>query len=158
MSGGRVWQGNWRVRLYARVRERGYDSLTAFADARPAVSLMGLADELGKGEVAGLQILSVLRSEAESCEQVTRFVRDALVRKMAEYLPNGWPEVMDDESRFVVAKLLTFWSTDIPETHRKRVENARVSLRTSPPPSGWRPLGPDDALLCALLPDDEARG
>ena len=39
MSDGRAWQGHWRVRLYERVRERGYDSLTAFAEARPAVSL-----------------------------------------------------------------------------------------------------------------------
>ena len=33
MSDGHAWEGNWRVRLYERVRERGYDSLTAFADA-----------------------------------------------------------------------------------------------------------------------------
>jgi len=35
MTDGRSWEGNWKVRLYERVRERGYDSLTAFAEARP---------------------------------------------------------------------------------------------------------------------------
>ena len=40
MTDGRSWQGNWKARLYERVRERGYDSLTAFADARPAVPLL----------------------------------------------------------------------------------------------------------------------
>ncbi|MFL5359162.1 hypothetical protein [Archangium sp.] len=34
MSDGRSWEGNWKVRLYERVRERGYDSLTAFGEAR----------------------------------------------------------------------------------------------------------------------------
>ena len=29
MSDGRAWQGNVKARLYERVRERGYDSLTA---------------------------------------------------------------------------------------------------------------------------------
>jgi hypothetical protein len=37
MGDGSAWRGNWKVRLYERVRERGYDSLTAFAEARPAV-------------------------------------------------------------------------------------------------------------------------
>ena len=38
MSEGRSWEGNWRGRLYERVRERGYDSLTAFATDRPTAS------------------------------------------------------------------------------------------------------------------------
>ncbi|OJH33384.1 hypothetical protein BON30_48945 [Cystobacter ferrugineus] len=53
MSEGRSCEGNWKARLYERVRERGYDSLTAFAEARPATSLMALADELGPEDIAG---------------------------------------------------------------------------------------------------------
>jgi hypothetical protein len=34
------WDGNWKVRLYERVRECGYDSLTAFAEARPTDELL----------------------------------------------------------------------------------------------------------------------
>jgi hypothetical protein len=30
MSKAHSWEGNWRVRLYERVREHGYASLTAF--------------------------------------------------------------------------------------------------------------------------------
>ncbi len=48
MSDGDAWEGNWRVRLYERVRERGCSSLTAFAEARPTASLVALADELGE--------------------------------------------------------------------------------------------------------------
>lgn len=54
MSDGQAWQGNWKVRLNERVRKRGYDSLTVFAEARPAIPLHLLAEELGKDDVAGV--------------------------------------------------------------------------------------------------------
>jgi hypothetical protein len=155
MSDGGAWQGNWKARLYERVRERGYDSLTAFAAARPAVPLYQLAEELGADDVAGVQVLSGLLAEAERHHQVTRLVRDVLVRELAESLPEGWPAVMDEESRFAIAQALGCWSAYTPETHQSRVEQARAVLRATPPPPGWRPLGPEDELLRTLLPDEE---
>ncbi|ADO75854.1 Conserved uncharacterized protein [Stigmatella aurantiaca DW4/3-1] len=65
MSEGGSWSGNWRVRMYERVRARGYDSLTAFAAGRPAVPLYVLADELGQDDVAAVQLLSALHAKAE---------------------------------------------------------------------------------------------
>ena len=35
MTDGRSWEGDWKARLYLRVRERGYDSLTAFCRGTP---------------------------------------------------------------------------------------------------------------------------
>lgn len=154
MTDGRSWDGNWRVRLYERVRERGYDSLTAFAEARPAVPLVALAEELGRDDVAGVQVLSGLFAEAERRKQVTRFVRDMLVREFSECLPDGWPAVLDDANRFKVAKALGCWSADIPETHQERADQVGDALLATPPPPGWRPLGPDDDLLRTLLPDE----
>ena len=155
MSGGQSWQGNWRVRLYERVRERGYDSLTAFANARPTASLVALAEELGEDDVAGVQVLSGLLFEAKQRKQVTRFVRDVLVRELSDCLPDGWPAVLDDASRGEVAMALGTWTAYTPETHKERVRQARAALRATPPPPGWRPLGPDDELLLTLLPDEE---
>jgi hypothetical protein len=155
MTDGRSWQGNWKVRLYERVRERGYDSLTAFAEARPAVPLVELAEELGKDDVAGVQVLSGLLAEAERRKQVTRFVRDVLVRLLSQSLPNGWPAVLDDANRFKVAKALGSWSAYIPETYQERADQVMDALRATPPLPGWRPLGPDDELLRTLLPDEE---
>ncbi|RKG88499.1 NUDIX hydrolase [Corallococcus terminator] len=155
MTDGRSWEGPWKVRLYERVRERGYDSLTAFAEARPAVPLVELAEELGKDDVAGVQVLSGLLAEAEQRKRVTRFVRDVLVRILSQNLPDGWPAVLDDANRFAVAKALGSWSAYTPETHEERVTQARAALRASPPPPGWRPLGPDDELLRTLLPDED---
>ncbi|NTX04763.1 MULTISPECIES: NUDIX hydrolase [Myxococcus] len=156
MTDGRSWQGDWKARLYERVRERGFDSLTAFADARPAVPLYALAEELGKDDVAGVQVLTGLRTEAERRKQVTRLVRDLLARELAAGLPNGWPAELDDVTRFQVAKALGLWSGSTPEAYSERTRQVIVALRANPPPASWRPLGPDDELLRALLPDDEA--
>ena len=155
MSDGRAWEGNIKARLYERVRERGFDSLTAFAEARPAVPLHLLAEELGKDDVAGVQVLSGLLAEAERRKQVTRFVRDVFARLWSESVPDGWPAVMDDDARFAVAEALGCWTAYTPETHKERVKQARAALRVSPPPPGWSPLGPGDELLLTLLPDEE---
>jgi hypothetical protein len=156
MTAGHPWEGNWKVRLYERVRELGYDSLTAFADARPAVPLHALAEELGKDNVAGVQVLSALIAEAEQRKQVTRCVRDVLVRMLSQSLPDGWPAVLDDANRFAVAKAFGRWFAYTPETHKERADQVMDELLATPPPPGWRPLGPDDELLRALLPDEEA--
>jgi hypothetical protein len=153
MADGYSWEGNWKVRLYERVRERGYDSLTAFAEARPAVPLYVLAEELGD-DVAGVQVLSGLLAEAEQRKQVTRLVRDVLVRQLSQSLPEGWPAVMDDGNRFKVAKALGLWSAFTPEEYEQRVDQVGDALLATPPPPGWRPLGPDDELLRTLLPDE----
>ncbi|MFP2933857.1 NUDIX hydrolase [Pyxidicoccus sp. 3LG] len=156
MTAGRAWQGNWKDRLYERVRERGYDSLTAFAEAHPTASLVALAEELGPDDVAGVQVFSGLVAEAERNNQVTRLVRGQLVRELCACLPNGWPAVLDDANRFKVAKALGLWSGFTPETHKERARQVRAALLANPPPAGWRPLGPDDELLRTLLSDDDA--
>jgi hypothetical protein len=156
MSDGRAWQGNVKARLYERVRERGYASLTAFAEARPTIPLYLLAEELGKDDVAAVQVLSGLLAEAEQRQQVTRFVRDVLVRELSESFPNGWPAVLDDANRGEIAMALGTWTAYTPTTHEERVRRAGDALLSTPPPPGWRPLGPDDELLRTLLPDEEA--
>ncbi|PTL84751.1 NUDIX hydrolase [Vitiosangium sp. GDMCC 1.1324] len=155
MSDGRTWQGYWRVRLYERVRERGFDSVTAFAESRPTASLVALPEELGKDDVAGAQVFGVLVDEAERTHRLTRLVRGQLVRELSQSLPDGWPTEMDDAIRFKVAKALGLWTSFTPETHKERVRQARAVLLATPPPPGWRPLGPDDELLLTLLPDEE---
>jgi hypothetical protein len=155
MTDGRSWEGNWKVRLYERVRERGYDSLTAFAEARPTASLVALAEELGPDDIAGVQVFSGLLAEAERSRRFTRLIRGQVVRELAEALPNGWPAVLDDANRLKVAVALARWGTFTPEPHKERVRRLGDALLATPPPAGWRPLGPDDELLLTLLPDKE---
>lgn len=156
MTDGRSWQGNWRVRLYERGRERGYESLTAFAEARPATPLYVLAKELGEDDVAAVQVLNRLRAEAEQRKQIPRFVRDVLVRELSEGLPSGWPAVLDDTSRFEVAHALARWIGYAPEAHQERARQVAAALLANPPSPGWRPLSPDDELLRTFFPDEEA--
>jgi hypothetical protein len=59
MSDRHPFQGNWVARMYERVRERGYDSLTAFAEARPTLPLHLLGKELGKGMSEFVSAVSV---------------------------------------------------------------------------------------------------
>ncbi|HEX5754353.1 MAG TPA: NUDIX hydrolase [Archangium sp.] len=143
------------MRLYERVRERGYASLTAFAEARPTASLLALAEELGKDDIAAVQVFSGLVAEAERSRRVTRLVRAQIVRELSEGLPNGWPAVLNDANRFQVAKALSAWITYTPDTHQDRARQVSAALLAKPPPPGWRPLGPDDELLLTLLPDEE---
>ena len=63
--------------------------------------------------------------------------------------------MLDDANRFKVAKALGSWFAYTPETHKERVDRASDALLATPPPPGWRPLGPDDELLRTLLPDEE---
>jgi hypothetical protein len=156
MNEGGSWLGNWKVRLYERVRERGYASLTAFAEARPTASLVALAEELGEDDVNAVQVFSGLVAEAERSHQLTRLERGQLVRELSAGLPGGWPTVQDDANRFAVAKALSAWIAFTPEAHQARARQVAAALLATPPPPGWRPLGPDDELLRTLLPDEEA--
>ena len=156
MNGGDSWRGDWKGRLHARVRESGYGSLTAFAEARPAVPLYVLAEELGGDELNAVQVFSGLVEEAERNAQVTRLVRGQLVREFSESLPGGWPAVLDGEARFAVAETFASWVGFTPETHKARARQVTATLLATPPPAGWRPRGPDDGLLRTLLPDEDA--
>ncbi|MBN8468353.1 NUDIX hydrolase [Corallococcus exiguus] len=156
MTDGLSWQGNWKVRLYERVRERGHTSLTDFANSRPTVPLKKLASELGKDDVAVIQVFHGLLSEAAQRRQVTRLLRDVFARELAGDFPEGWPVITDEATRFQVIKLLARLGAFTPETHEARVSRAGDSLLASPPPPGWHPLGPDDEWLLMILPDDEA--
>lgn len=156
MSEGGAWGGNWLVRLRERVRDRGYDSVTAFAEARPTASLVELAEELGKDDIAGVQIFQVLVDEAERSHKVTRLVRGTLVRMLWELIPDGWPVVMDDANRLEIAMAFGLWASHTPITHKERADQVMAALWATPPPPGWLPRGPDDERLCTLLPDEEA--
>ena len=68
MSEISAWQGNWLVRLSERVRDRGYDSVTAFAEARPTASLVELADELGERYRGGAGLDRVRRRGGEESQ------------------------------------------------------------------------------------------
>ena len=141
MSDGRAWQVNAKARLYERVRELGYESLTAFAEAHPTTSLVELAEKLGSGDIAAVQVFSGLVAEAERSQKVTRLVRGQFVRELLECLPDGWPAELDGANQFRIAKALASWTAFTPTTHEDRARKAGDALLAAPPPPGWRGAG-----------------
>lgn len=154
MNAGRLGPGHWKALLSKRARDHGYTSLTAFAETRPTASLVALAEELGVSDVSAVQTFQLLLEEAERSHRLTHLVRGQLVRELSACLPHGWPAVMDDSTRFKMARALGWWSTFTPKTHQERADQVLAALHASPPPLGWRPVGPDDELLRTLMPDD----
>ena len=87
---GHEWRGDWRQRLLDIIARRGFTTLTSFADAQPGLSLTELADEIGAGDVAPIQIQWILVEEAQQNDTRQRCARDLLVRYLRE-VREGWP-------------------------------------------------------------------
>ncbi|MBM7119185.1 NUDIX hydrolase [Archangium primigenium] len=155
MAEERFGQDHWTAQLEQRLHERGFSSLTAFADAHPTRPLVELAEQLGN-DFSAVHLFKRLVHEAERSHQVTRLVRGQFVRELHESFPDGWPPVLDEETRLEIALALGSWFGFTPVTHQGRVNRASDALLAQPPPPGWRPNGPDDALLSMLLPDKES--
>ncbi len=148
-----AWQGDWEKRINERVLQRGFHSVTAFADSRPTATLMQLADELGpRDDVAAFQLECLLRDEARQAKQVHRFARATLVRKIHEYFPQGWMRAdrpspgPSSPNEWCRASVFAEWSTGIGEEHDAATDRVWDSLKKTAP-VGWLPMGPDDPII-----------
>ena len=137
------------------VQVRGFTSVSEFVDAHPLRGLVQLADDLGGGDVAAVQIETVLVDEARSTRTIERRARDLLSRRLAA-LSDGWPgpatrRTRDQESRAMQA--LSGWGPHtLPEiTTEHVVAFATALLSSTAIPSGWRPIGPDDPVIVDLF-------
>lgn len=146
-----AWRGNWYKRVKERAQERGFDTVTAFVDSQPRVSLLILADQLGKEDVAASQVEKLLVDEAEETGTLERCARDMLAREINARLPEGWhTEWVHDgveSTAFRRAGAYGSWYAALPVRYQdsyRRVWDALVAL---PIPEGWLPAGPDDAFL-----------
>ncbi len=156
MAGPEAWAGDWEARLYARVRARGYNSVGEFAYARPTVSVIRLAEELGPNDVVGVQVERTLIAEASRTGGTERLVRDLLTRYLGEVLGAGWPRVLDEPARFHIASGLARWSAALPKEWHDRALRAAQRLFAHPPPPGWKPADAHDAFVVALIAASDA--
>jgi hypothetical protein len=67
------WHGDWHARIYDRVRSKGFDSVTGFAEARPTAPTLALSAELGVEDVNAAQVVALLRDEAERDSSLERY-------------------------------------------------------------------------------------
>jgi hypothetical protein len=140
-----AWQGDWEKRVYDRVSQRDFATLSAFADSRPTASLKELARELGpEKDVAALQLERLLRQEARETGRVRRFARAALVREINEYFPQGW--MRGDTVDFSRASVWAEWVSRLGEEHRAAAESVWDRLKRLAS-VGWLPMGVDDPII-----------
>jgi hypothetical protein len=148
----KTWSGDWHGRVLERVQQRGFRTVTQYADERPGISLIDLADELGADDVAAAQIRSLLVEEAVRACTVPHVLRDLFVRELRLCLPRGWKNPLDDESRSEVAGVLGHWEAELQEhLDEELVFKAGQDFMNAELPAGWLPEGPDDPIIIAFV-------
>ena len=147
----KAWQGDWHERIMQRVHNRGFETVTAFTDTSPTTSLMTLADDLGKDDVAAVQVQRMLVFEAEETGTIERCARSLLVRRLHEELPEGWHAEWDDVSssgpRFRRAGAYGSWCAAFPDCYERSYRGVWDALVALPIPEGWLPANRDDPIL-----------
>jgi hypothetical protein len=148
----KTWSGDWHARILERVQQLGFTTVTQYAAARIGISLLDLAKELGRDDVAGEQIRSILIDEAVRTNTIPRALRDLFVRELCYALPDGWVYPLQDEPRSEVAGALARWKVD----HQAHLDGtstfqAGQDLLNAELPAGWLPDGPDDPVIVAYV-------
>jgi hypothetical protein len=151
-----AWIGNWYERIKRRVRERGFATATEFADTQPTASLLDLADQLGKDDVAAAQLEKVLLHEAEEMGAMELCARSLLARRIHEELPEGWPTEWNRDATMRRASACGAWAAALGNRYEAsyyRITDAlkAAALDTTVIPPGWLPFGPDDPILVEIF-------
>jgi hypothetical protein len=155
-----VWHPDWRKRVQQHVRERGFNTVTAFADSQPTTSLLDLAALLGD-DVGADDIERVLVDEAEEAGTIRRCAMSLFVRRLNQKLPGGWPTEWTSGFSGTTMRLSSACSSvaiALPGPCRNacdRVSDALLKARNEGIgiPAGWLPEGPDDPILVQLFRD-----
>jgi hypothetical protein len=142
----KVWAGDWHARILERMQRLGFATVTQYAATRVGVALGALAEELGRDDVAGVQIMNMIVEEAVRANTVRRALRDLFVRELRSALPQGWRSPLDDEARAKVAGALARWEIELRDHLPDECStfDAGQDLLDTELPSGWLPDGPDD--------------
>jgi hypothetical protein len=149
-----AWIGNWYERIKQRVRERGFATATEFADTQPTASLLDLADQLGKDDVAAAQLEKVLLHEAGEADAMEQCAKSLLVRRFHEKLPEGWQQEWDDSplgSNFRRAGVYGSWCAALPDRYEQIGDAIWDAICAASIPEGWLPASPDDPVLVEIF-------
>ena len=143
------WQSDWPFRIYQRVEEFGFHSLSQFIDSRPMVSLLALASELGS-DVAAIQLESLWLREAEEQGRLSHVLGSLLIRRIRETIPQGWGN--GDNFEFHLSRGFSAWGcvadVVLPQAAQTRLWRY---LRGLSPEPGWLPVVPHDEMTGRLI-------
>jgi hypothetical protein len=146
---GHAWRGDWQGRLTSLLRDRGYSSAREFAATAPTKSFVDLANDLGPGDVAAIQLQWRALDEAKEANEVELAARDLLVRNFHAMLPTGWSS--DAKERRRLAGAIAAWASSVgshlTEYKPRLAEMARAMVSEGAFPIGWLPIDADDPIL-----------
>lgn len=149
---GYEWRGDWRARLHDLLVARGFQRLTDFVNTRPTATLDTLANELGSGDVAPIQVQWVLAEEAKAADQLERCARDLLCRHLHE-VQGGWPASRDWDVQEGVRHALIAWEGSLKDERYEpileRITTAMLDEEEIAP--GWLPSNADDPIIIDLF-------
>lgn len=148
MSSG-TWHEEWPFRVYERVSERGFHSLSEFIDSEPMDSLRKLARELGPG-VATVQLEALWIREARERGNLSHLLGSLLIRRLRHAIPEGW--ATGGEFDFNLASGFATWGrvadVALPQSEQTHLWEYLRGLSAEP---GWLPVVPHDELTSQLL-------
>lgn len=140
----------WPDRLAAILQSRGFSSMREYADANPTRTLVQLADDLGPGDVAAIQLERVLIAGAEATGTLEACVRDLLVRAL-QTVP--WHKGRDWEAQRDAVFALVDWQSCVDSPHHSAAldEVTNALLDNVDIPAGWIPTSSDDPYIVAAF-------
>jgi hypothetical protein len=134
------WAEDWRERILAELRAKGFDSTIAFANRYPKDTFRELAAK-PNGALSPVQIEKLLREEALRENRIRYFAMTCLVRYLRQRLPDGWG--VGDSLKFCRSHAFASWSAAMDEEYRGVVDRV------------WKSINELDLVEDRWLPDDE---
>lgn len=154
---GYEWRRLWHKRLFALIRERGHSSVSEYIEGNPVASLLDLAEDLGSGNVAAIQLEWLWVAEAEANDRLERCARSLLARGICQKLPEGWhrewPDIPGDPTTPRYRQISAFASMEasIPERYQGAADRVWSALQAADICEGWLPTGGDDPVLVEIF-------
>lgn len=144
-----TWQPDWPFRIYSRLEEFGFHSLSEFLDSRPTETLIVIADELGT-DVAAVQLEALWYREASERGQMVRFLGSLLIRCIRRSLPNGWSS--GERFEFKLAGAFASWARVVDDVlSDQERDSVYDKLCSMSPVEGWLPIYPHDHITAGLV-------
>ncbi|MFN0196549.1 MAG: hypothetical protein ACKVT0_07375 [Planctomycetaceae bacterium] len=150
---GQWWTTEAVGKIYAALKEIGFETIADYFSAHPCDSYGVLADRIAV-DLAPIQLIKMRYQEAKSTKTVRKTAIDALVRNIIEKLSQGWGKGENPNWQRVLA--LSSWASELSNTgelpqYDELAMQIAEHIRDNPPPEGWLPQSIDDQYLNAVF-------
>ena len=139
-----AWDHDWRQLAIDRLAEVGCSSMLEYARRNDCTPYGTLADELGQGALAPIQVQALLREETEGTGALPYFVRSSLIRTLHGHVPRGLH--MHGEWALILA--LALWAGSMGQAFQGPCGRIARELKAMHDlPEDWLPGAINDPIL-----------